>query len=277
MKNDVDFDSANLRDFAKNIRLHAIRMISQSGASHLGGNFSMAEIVAVLYGAILRVDPQNPNDPQRDRFVLSKGHAAAGLYAALAEKGFFPNEWLDRFYCDGGKLSGHATKHVPGVDVSSGSLGHGLPIGTGFALAGKKRGKDYRSFVLLSDGECNEGSTWEAVMFAAQNQLDNLVAVVDYNKMQALGPTANIIDLEPFAEKWRSFGWETREVDGHDVDQLFNVLSKIPLQNGKPTCMIAHTVKGKGVSFMENELLWHYRTPKGNEYETALEELTRVS
>ena len=275
MKNEIDFDSARIREFAGNIRLHAIRMISQSGASHLGGNFSMAEIVAVLYGAILHVDPKNPSSPNRDHFVLSKGHAAAGLYAALAEKGFFPMEWLDSFYGDGAKLSGHITKHIPGIDISTGSLGHGLSIGTGFALAGKKSGRSYRSFVLLSDGECNEGSTWEAVMFAAQHRLDNLVSIVDYNKMQALGPTAEIIDMEPFVEKWESFGWETQEVDGHDVAQLFNVLSKIPLQNGKPTCVIAHTIKGKGVSFMENELLWHYRTPKGKEYETAIEELKR--
>ena len=262
-----------LENLARKVRLHSTRMISKAKSSHLGGNFSMAEIVAVLYGKILNVSPERLDDPERDRFVLSKGHAAAGYYAVLAECGFFPIEWLDSFYVDGAKLAGHATRGIPGIEVSSGALGHGLPIAVGMALAAKRNEKKHRVFALLSDGECNEGSVWEAAMLAAQQKLDNLVCIVDYNKIQALGYTKDICDLEPFGDKWNAFGWNVREVDGHNIETLIETFESIPFQPGRPNCVIAHTVKGKGVGFMEDQLLWHYRSPQGEEYENAMKEL----
>ena len=261
---------------AKRVRLHALHMTSQGGSSHIGSVLSMADILAVLYGAVLRVDPTNPSWPQRDRFVLSKGHAGAGVYAVLAERGFFPVAKLATHYRDGSDLSGHVShKGIPGVELSTGSLGHGLPVGTGMAFAAKLDGATQRVFVLLSDGECDEGSNWEAILFAAHHRLDNLVAIVDYNKIQSLKPVAETLNLEPFADKWRSFGWAVREVDGHDHTQLKAALSEVPRETGKPTCIIAHTVKGKGVSFMEHSVLWHYRTAKGEELAAAEGELLR--
>lgn len=262
-----------VRLFADKIRIKATEMISRAGSSHLGGNYSMAEMMAVLYGRILNVSPETKEDPNRDRFVLSKGHAAAGYAVALAERGFFPSEWLDSFYLDGGKLAGHATCGIPGVEVSSGSLGHGLPMAVGMAKAGKIDGRPYRVFALLSDGECQEGSTWEAAMFAAHHRLDNLIALVDDNKIQALGYTREVCDLEPFVEKWRAFGWSVCEVDGHNVAELSERLASVPFEAGKPSCLIAHTVKGKGVSFTEDSLLWHYRCPRGEEYDAIMTEL----
>lgn len=265
----------DLRAFARRIRLHALEMIGRSKASHLGSNFSMAELLAVLYrGGILHFDPEHPKWPGRDRFVLSKGHACAVLYASLAEMGFFPLEWLYSFYLDGGKLWGHAThKGVPGVEVSTGSLGHGLPMAVGMSLALKRDNGPQRVFCLMSDGECDEGSNWEAALFAAHHGLDNLVAIVDYNKIQALGKVSDVLGLEPFTEKWRAFGWDTREVDGHDVEALHRAFHDLPFGKGAPLCLIAHTVKGKGVGFMENQLLWHYRSPQGEEYTAARAEL----
>ncbi len=233
----------------------------------------MADIIAVLYGRVMNVSPENCSFPDRDRFILSKGHAAAGYYAVLAECGFFPTEWLEEFYNDGGKLAGHVTTGIPGIEASSGALGHGLPMAAGMAKAGKLDRKAYRVFALLSDGECDEGSTWEAAMFAAHHGLNNLVAVVDYNKIQALGYTREVMELEPFADKWKAFGWGVREVDGHDIEALVNNLESVPYLQEKPSCLIAHTIKGKGVSFMEDKLLWHYRTPQGDEYKSALKEL----
>ena len=263
----------DVEQLANRIRIHSMRMIRNAKSSHLGGNFSMAEIMAVLYSRILNVKPESVNDPDRDRLVLSKGHAAAGYYAVLAECGFFPVEWLDSFYTDGAKLAGHATRGVPGIEVSSGALGHGLSMAVGMALAAKRDEASWRVFAVLSDGECDEGATWEAAMLASQRGLDNLVAVVDYNKIQALGYTREVIDLEPFADKWTAFGWGVAEVDGHDCRALESTLGNVPKTPGKPTCVIAHTVKGKGVSFMEDTLLWHYRNPQGEEYENALREL----
>lgn len=261
-------------ELAYRIRSHTLLMVHRAGSSHIGTCFSMAELLAVLYGRVLRVDSLRPDWSERDRFVLSKGHGCAALYAVLAERGFFPLEWLDTFYQNGSYLAGHATHtHVPGVEVSTGSLGHGLSIACGMALASKRDGKPYRIFALLSDGECDEGSTWEPILFAPQHHLDNLVAVVDYNKIQSLGRVKEVMDLEPLAAKWRSFGWGVCEVDGHDVKEVENVMKCTPVKMGLPTCIIAHTVKGKGVSFMEDKLLWHYRSPQGEEFEAALTEL----
>ena len=261
------------RALAKRIRIHALHMTSLGGGAHIGAVFSCADILAVLYGGILRVDPAVPESPARDRFVLSKGHAGAGLYAVLAERGFFPVEQLPTHYQDGSDLSGHVSHKLPGVDVSTGSLGHGLSIAAGMAYAARLKSAPHRVFCLLSDGECDEGSTWEAALFAAHHGLSNLVAIVDYNRIQGLAPVAEVIELAPFAEKWAAFGWEVREVDGHDRQALYSALAAAPFAAGKPSCLIAHTVKGKGVSFMENTVLWHYRIPRGGEFDAALAEL----
>jgi transketolase len=263
-----------LRALAKRLRVHIINMTHRAKSSHVGGGLSMADILAVMYGDILRVDPENPNWFARDRLVLSKGHACAGLYAALAERGFFPVKDLETFYQDGSPLSGHVTHiGVPGIECSTGSLGHGLSIACGMALAGKNPAAPFRVFAILSDGECDEGSIWEAALFAGHHHLDNLTVIVDYNRIQSLGTTDQVLCLDPFPDKWRSFGWYAEEVDGHNVDALQAVLANVPLTEGTPTCVIANTVKGKGVSFMENRLLWHYRTPQGDEYARALAEL----
>ena len=262
------------RELARRIRVHAIRMTHRAGSSHVGSSLSLAELLAVLYRSVLRITPETIDDPDRDRLILSKGHACAGLYAALAECGFFPLDWLDDFYHDGARLPGHATAEgIPGIEVSSGSLGHGLGIACGLALAGKRDDRPFRVFTVLSDGECDEGSIWEAVLFAPHHKLDNLVAIVDYNKIQSLDRVEDVLGLEPLADKWRAFGWATREVDGHDVGQIEETLRGVPFEPGKPNCIVAHTVKGKGVSFMENTVLWHYRSPQGEEYQRALEEL----
>jgi transketolase len=249
-------------------------MTSRASSCHVGGGLSMAEILAVLYGDVLKVRPEEPNWAQRDRLILSKGHACAGLYAALAERGFLPVSELEKFYLDGSRLVGHATHQgIPGVECSTGSLGHGLGIACGMALAGRDAAAPFRAFAILSDGECDEGSTWEAALFAGHHRLDNLTVIVDYNEIQSLGSTHEVLELEPFPEKWRAFGWHTEEVNGHDVSALQALLHGVPVQPGRPTCLIAHTVKGKGVSFMENQLLWHYRTPQGDELARALAEI----
>ena len=265
---------AEAASLARRIRLKALRMIDRARSSHLGSAFSMAELLAVLYTGILRVDPARPDWADRDRFILSKGHACAPLYVVLAERGFFPATWLDEFYLDGSHLAGHASHTgVPGVEISTGSLGHGLSIACGMAVAGKHDGKSHRIFALLSDGECDEGSTWEAVLFAPHHHLDNLIVIVDYNKIQSLGTVKEVLDLEPLAAKWRAFGWAVKEIDGHNLNQIDEVLGKVPFESGKPSCLIAHTVKGKGVSFMEDKLLWHYRAPDRDEMARALAEL----
>lgn len=264
----------NLMALATRVRAHTLRMVHRAKASHVGTCFSMADLLAVLYGAVLRVDPARPDWPDRDRFILSKGHGAAAIYATLAERGFFPVNWLDSYCADGTRLGGHITHYgVPGVEVSSGSLGHGLSYACGMALAGKRDGKPYRVFTLLSDGECDEGSIWEAVLFAPHHRLDNMVAVVDYNKIQSFGTVKEVLDLEPFADKWRAFGWSVREVNGHDVDEILEALQAVPFEPDRPSCVIAHTVKGKGVSFMEDRLEWHYRSPDEGQLTRALAEL----
>jgi transketolase len=260
------------RALARAIREDALRMVYAAKASHIGSSLSMADLLAVLYGGILRVDPARPDWPERDRFILSKGHGAAAGYAALAEAGFFPRVWLETYCQDGSKLAGHLTRGAPGVELSTGSLGHGLPVGAGLALAARRGKLPYRVFVLLSDGELDEGSNWEAVLFAAHHQLDNLVAIVDFNKIQSFGTVEEVMRLDPLAEKWRAFGWATRELDGHDHRAITAALGTIPHEPGRPTAIIAHTVKGKGVSFMEDRLAWHYKSPTAEQLEQALAE-----
>jgi transketolase len=252
-------------------------MTSVGGSSHIGAIFSCADIIATLYGGVLNVDPSAPDSPDRDRFVLSKGHSGAGLYAALAENGFFPKEMLLTHYQDGSELSGHVSHKLPGIDISTGALGHGLSIAAGMAYAGKLKEAKHRVFCLLSDGECDEGSTWEAILFAAHHKLTNLVAIVDYNKIQGIAPVSEVLELEPFADKWRAFGWAVHEIDGHDHETLIRTLSGLPFETDKPSCLIAHTTKGKGVGFMENSVLWHYRTARGTEFDAALAELEAQS
>jgi transketolase len=235
---------------------------------------SMAELLSVLYERILRVDPANPRWPDRDRFILSKGHAGAAVYAVLAEKGFFPKEWLmSSYYCDNGKLMGHISNHVPGVEISTGSLGHGLPVAVGMSLAARHARKKHRIFCLMSDGDCDEGSTWEAVLFAGHHHLDNLIAIVDYNKTQALGFVKDVLDLEPLAEKISAFGWSVREVDGHSCEEIESTLKQVPFESGKPSWVIAHTVKGKGVSYLENTIGSHYDHINDEQLTQALQEL----
>ena len=261
-------------ELARAIRAHALRMVHRANASHIGTCLSIADILAVLYGSVLRIDPQRPDWPERDRFILSKGHGAAIFYAVLAERGFFPVAWLEDYCRDGGRLCGHVTSTgVPGVEVSTGSLGHGLSIASGMALAAKRGGSPARVFVVLSDGELDEGSTWEAVLFAAHHRLDNLVAVVDYNRIQSFGRVAEVLDLDPLADKWRAFRWGVREIDGHDQAAIAAALGAVPLEAGRPSVLVAHTVKGKGVSYMEDKLLYHYRAPRGEDLDKALAEL----
>jgi len=259
---------------ARRIRQHVVRMTHLGRSSHVGSALSMTDIVATLYGSVLRIDPEQPKWAGRDRFILSKGHAGVGVYAALAERGYFPVERLDQHYQNGSIFSGHIShKGVPGVELSTGSLGHGLGVGAGMALALRRKGGDQRVFVLLSDGECDEGSNWEAILFAAHRGLDNLVAIIDYNKIQSLASVAETLALEPFAAKWSAFGWGVRQIDGHDHRALLETFGDLPFERGRPSVVIADTVKGKGVSFMENSVLWHYRSPQGDEYSAARAEL----
>lgn len=259
---------------ARQIRAHALRMVHSAKASHIGTCLSMADMLAVLYGGVMRVQPDAPDDPRRDRFILSKGHGTAILYAVLAVRGFFPEDLLATYCKDGSRLTGHVNHAgVPGVEVSTGSLGHGLGLGCGMALGLRADKNDARVFVMLSDGECDEGSIWEAALFAPFHKLDNLVAMVDYNKIQSFGTVKEVLDLEPFADKWRAFGWQVVEVDGHDHTALKKAFSRLPAAKGKPTLVLAHTVKGKGVSFMEDTLTWHYKSPSAEELAKALAEV----
>ncbi len=267
-------DTADPRVLAWLIRRHGLEMTHLSRGSHIGAIFSVAEIIAVLYTKVLRIRPDDPKWPERDRLILSKGHAGAAVYAALAERGFFPVEELKTHYANGSRLSGHVShKGIPGVEMSTGSLGHGLSVAVGMALGAKRDGAAWRTYCVLGDGECDEGSVWEAALQARQFGLDRLTAVVDHNRMQSLDFCENTLALEPFADKWRAFGWHVIEADGHDTDALAAAFAEADAVRDRPSVIIAKTVKGKGVSFMENNILWHYRTPQGEEYEAALLEL----
>jgi transketolase len=264
-------DLAQLQLMARRIRGKVIELSHKEGTPHLGSSLSCVDLlVAVYWGGVLAIDPQNPTDPGRDRFILSKGHAATTLYATLAYRGFFPAEVLDSYMEPGSCLAEQPSPGcVPGVEVATGSLGHGLSLGLGMALAGRIQGRTYRVFVVLSDGECNEGSVWEAALFAPAHRLDNVVVLVDYNKWQATGRSNEIMALHPLREKWEAFGWNAAELDGHDLGALVEALRNVPFGGGKPTALIAHTVKGKGIPFMEDDNNWHYRSPDADEVRTA--------
>lgn len=262
-----------MKEISKKIRRRVLKMMLESKSSHIGSCFSVVEILVTLYFKVLKIDPKFPQDPNRDRLLLSKAHASPTLYAILAELGFFPFDYLDTYYKDGGILPGHLDKNsVIGIEHSMGSLGHGLSVGIGIAFSNLNSGNTARVFVVLGDGECDEGSIWEAAMFASHHKLSNLIVVIDYNKIQSFGSTNEVINQEPFLQRWKSFGWEGVEVDGHDHEKLLKAF-ELP-QNG-PKVIIAHTIKGKGVSFMENSLDWHYKSPNKEQYERALEELEK--
>jgi transketolase len=260
-------------DLARRIRAQALRMVTRAKASHIGSALSVVDIVAVLYGGALKLDPSQPNHPERDRFLLSKGHACVAVYAALAETGFMPRETLASYGQDLSPLMAHISHKVPGVEFSTGALGHGLSFGTGKALAAKRKGLGWRTVVLMSDGELGEGSNWEAMMFAAHHDLDRLTAIIDYNKLQSLTSVEKTLRVEPLADKLTAFGWAVRELDGHDHTALADALGSTPWQPGKPQAVIAHTIKGKGVSYMENKVEWHYRSPSPELLAQALAEI----
>ena len=259
---------------AKEIRKLALIMAHNAKSSHSGGALSMADILAVLYGGKLRITPKTVNDPDRDRFLLSKGHCCASLYAALAVNGFLDKDELcENYGKDGSVYFSHVSHKLNGVEMSSGSLGHGLPVACGIALNGKVCKQDYDSYVLTGDGELDEGSCWEAIMFAAQQKLTHLCLIVDYNKIQSLGDVKNICDLAPLADKFKAFNWNVIEIDGHNFDEIDKAFDIFKKGNDKPTAIIANTIKGKGVSYMEGKLLWHYRNPDDEQLKQALEEL----
>ena len=263
-----------LLERARAVRADTVRMAHRGRTAHVASALSCADILVALYFHALEIDPPGPTGPDDDRFVLSKGHGCMSWYATLAARGYFPASLLETYAKDGSKLPEHPSpRSVPGIEVGTGSLGHGLAIGAGAALARALDGRPGRTFVLLSDGECNEGSVWEAAMFAAGQGLDNLVAIVDYNKLQAMGRSNEITALSPLADKWRAFGWSTRELDGHDMQALVDALDAVPFARGRPSAIVAHTVKGKGVSFMEDDLDWHYRPPDDEQLRRALREI----
>ena len=270
-------DIAQLPKIASTIRQRVIELSHSAGTPHLGSSLSCIDILTMMYWSVLKIDPMRPEDPLRDRFILSKGHAGLALYVTLAERGFFPKDVLESYNCDGGRLAEHPGPGcVPGVEAATGSLGHGLSLGLGMAFAGRIRKELYRVFVLLSDGECNEGSVWEAAMMAPAQKLDNVAVIIDYNKWQATARSNETLNLAPLSNKWESFGWQTFEVNGHDFRELSRALAQVPTGSGKPLAIIAHTIKGRGVSFMEDDNNWHYRIPTKEEVRQAALELQRA-
>jgi transketolase len=272
--NKFDLSSADLQKMARKLRRHVITMIATAGSGHPGGSLSAADIITALYFKALRYRPEDPHWPDRDRFILSKGHAAPILYAALAEAGYIPVSELATLRKLDSRLQGHTDmKSTPGVEMSAGSLGMGLSFGIGMALAARLDSKTYRTYVLLSDGECEEGQTWEAALSGAHFGLDNITAMVDNNGIQLSGRTCDIMSLDPLTRKWQAFGWHTTEIDGHDFDQILSAFQEAENQKGMPTVVLARTVKGKGVSFMENNVAFHGKAPTPEEASRALKEL----
>lgn len=259
---------------SRQIRGRLVEMSHRTGVPHLGSSLSCVDILVAAYWGVLTIDPQRPDAPERDRFILSKGHAATTLYATLAHRGFFPLELLDSFTHAGGSLPEHPSiRCVPGVEATTGSLGHGLSLGVGMALAGRIQRQYYRVFVVVSDGECNEGTVWEAALLAPIHSLDRLAVIIDYNKWQATDRSEEVMALRPLHQKWEAFGWSTYEVDGHDLEKLVNLMRKVPDGTTRPVAIVAHTVKGKGISFMEDDNNWHYRIPNPEELAKAKQEL----
>jgi transketolase len=266
-----------LRKLASSVRRRDLQTVHGAGMGHVGGEMSATDILVTLYFAVLHIDPERPDDPNRDRFILSKGHSALALYTTLAHRGFFPVEELATFVQPLSRLNGHPDrKKVPGVETNTGPLGHGLPVAVGAALASKLQGAGWRAFALTGDGELQEGSNWEAAMSAAHYKLDNLTVIVDRNRLQQGDWTEETMQLEPLADKWRAFGWSVTEVDGHDIAQLLQTFSRVPFEVGKPNCIIAHTHKGQGVSFMQDKAAWHHKVPNAEELAMALKELEEV-
>jgi len=265
-----------VREAARAIRRRNIEMVRAAGNGHIGGDLSAADIVATLYFAVLNVDPERPDDPERDRYIQSKGHASGVLYATLAARGFIPDELLDTYMAEGSPLNGHPDRNkVPGIETNTGPLGHGLPVAVGTAIAAQLDGSPRRTFVLCGDGELQEGSNWEAIMKAGHRGLDNLVAIVDRNGLQQGARTEDTNGLDPLDAKFAAFGWAVREVDGNDVDALLEALAAVPFEPGRPSCIIARTIKGRGVSFIEDRVEWHHKVPSAEQVDLALEELDR--
>lgn len=258
---------------AQDIRKTSLKLVYQANASHIGGALSMADILAVLYTDIMKYDAKDDKRPDRDRFILSKGHSCVSLYATLAHTGYFSIEELDSYGKDGSKFLSHTSHYIPGIELSAGSLGHGLPFGCGLALAAKRKKESWRTYVLVGDGEMDEGSNWEALLFGAHFNLDNLCLIIDYNKIQSLGSTNQVLNLEPLKSKLEAFNWNVLNVDGHNHQELLAAFNNSSQIKGKPTVIIANTIKGKGVSFMENKLLWHYKSPNEEQYKQAVEEI----
>jgi len=269
----LDVSPIDLKRKALNIRSNVLKMISNKGKGHTGAALSIVEIMTALYFGALNVDPDDPKHPKRDRFLLSKGHACTALYATLAERGFFPVARLEEYYTLDSFFGGHPVKGLPGVEAATGSLGHGLPIAAGMAIAAKRDQKKHRVFTLIGDGEAQEGSIWEAAMSAAHYRLDNLVALVDRNMMSLDGPTEKLMALEPLEQKWQSFGWATQAVNGHDIPALIQAMRTAPWQPEKPSVVLARTVKGKGIDFIENRREWHHRGPTQQEAEEIFRQL----
>lgn len=271
-----DDEIKRLEDIAREIRCSILTMIREAGVGHIGGSLSITDILVALYFKVLKINPRDPGWPDRDRLVMSKGHGAAAIYSTLAEKGFFPKEELRTFGLINSNLQVHPDKNrVPGIEASTGALGQGLSIGLGMALAARLNKKDYYTFIILGDGEIQEGQVWEAAMFASHYRIDNLTAVLDYNNVQLMGNVSEIMEIAPVAEKWSSFGWEVLEIDGHNFNQIIESLYKAKEVKGKPTIIIANTTKGKGVSFMQNTCKWHGSVPTQEEYIKAVAEIKK--
>lgn len=263
------------KELARLVRISSLEMVYRANASHIGGALSMADILAVLYSGVLNVYPKNPEMDSRDRCLISKGHACVSFYAVLAHIGFYPVKSLEEYGQEGSRFLCHTSHHIPGVEISAGSLGHGLPIGCGIAYSAKIQKKTFQTYVIVGDGEMDEGSNWEALLFAAHHKLDNLCLIIDYNKIQSFGNTNDVLRLESLKGKLEAFNWHVMDLDGHDHNALLSAFQEIKNTKGMPSVIIANTIKGKGVTYMENELLWHYRSPNDEQFKQAMEELSK--
>lgn len=267
-----------LDHIASVLRARIIETSSKTSTPHLGSCLSCVDLLVAVYFSVLNIDPKNPKDPKRDRFILSKGHAAPALFQVLAMRGFYPESWLENYGQDGSVFAEHppTPDHLDGIEAATGSLGHGLPLGLGMALSARIKNLSYNVFAILSDGECNEGSVWEAAMLAAAQKVTNLHVMIDFNKWQATGRSQEVMALDPLVDKWRAFGWRALEVDGHNIKEIIDALENKPAGDNRPTAIIAHTIKGRGVSFMEDDNNWHYRIPTEDEVRRSKEELGLV-